>query len=375
MAKYRYFIGVRVASEILAAVPTPGSSDAHPGAGEAERRVALRWVVHATLAILGIGLVVLFLQKTEAAVAFRTLLSLSFGVIFLAVVLYTVAWSLRVWRLYLVCSAAEVPVSGRTAISTALGANALNLLAPARLGDVAAFLRLKQESGKGGAAAAAVVQWRLMDLVGILAFGLAAGFVVLAFAPAFALGGSLVWIMLGGGVALGVLGAAAYWARRRSATEPAGTESFLTRTRSRLALKLFGPFADTGEEFSRAAVPLFRPRFVAASLLLALGAWVGDAAVAAVMLHAAWPHPEALFLVVVPVVAGNVAKMLPTTPGALGVFEAAFAASLLPFGVPLPAAVAAAVATHLLMNAYTLLAGAAGAWATARSVPRAFWRT
>lgn len=325
------------------------------------------------LFLLGVGLVALYVRQLDLGRALSALLGLSAGVLGLALVLYTIAWTLRVWRLHLLSRSAGIPATPGSSASTALGANALNLIAPARLGDVAAFVRLRGAAPSAGAAAAVLVHWRLTDLAGLLLLGLAGGAAVLLVGPPIALGGTLAWLLFGGVAALVVLAGGAVWAARRS--EAPGSPGLLARLRDRVATRILGERAEgMGEGFSRANVKLLAPALLVGSVLLAVLGWVGDAAVAGVLLAAAWPHPGAFLVAVVPVVVGNVAKMVPSTPGALGVFEAAFAAALIPFGVPLVEAVAVAVATHLLMNAYTLVVGVPGAWTTARAVPRTLWR-
>jgi hypothetical protein len=320
--------------------------------------------VHVGLLAAGVGFLALFIHRVDTHKVAESIRRLDATTLGVALAAYTAAWALRVWRLHMLARAIAIPLTTRAAASVALGANALNLVAPARLGDVAAFVQLRLASGRGAEAAAAVLSWRLADLGALLALGLVAGLPILLLVPLAHAETGLLWTM-GAGAGFLFLAALAAWLSRHKRSKA---------VLARLAQRLLGSRAPTGAAFGRATAALWSPRLLAAGLGLAMAAWIGDAVVAGAILEALWGGPNAYLIALIPLLLANAAKMLPTTPGSIGVFEAVFAATLLAYGVPAATAVAAAVATHLFMNLYTLAVGIPGAVAAGRSVSRSLSR-
>jgi uncharacterized protein (TIRG00374 family) len=326
-------------------------------ARDARLRRARRWLGHLALLLLAVALLLLAVQRIDPAAVARDLGKLDAGTIGLAFLAYLAAWSLRVWRLHLLARAVGTPLPLGQSVATTLGANALNIVAPARLGDLAAFLHLRRRSGKGPEAAATILTWRLSDLGALLAFALVAGVPLLLLFPIG--GSSLPWAMAAGAGFLLLAAVAIQLARHHKA------RALLER----LARRLLGSRAPLGAAFGQATARLWTPKVFAASLLLAAGGWAFDALLAGVILHALWPG-NAYALVVLPMVLANVAKTAPSTPGGVGVYEGIFWATLQQSGVDSATALTAALVTHLLMNAWTLLLGIPGMLAIGRSVDR-----
>ncbi|MES2154978.1 MAG: lysylphosphatidylglycerol synthase transmembrane domain-containing protein [bacterium] len=281
----------------------------------------------------------------------------------LAALAYTAAWTMRIARLHVLAKATGIPLGARDAAQTALGANALNIVAPARLGDVAAYVHLRSEGAAGPEAAAVMVTWRLGDLGALLVFALLAGPVVLLLVPVHSATTGLVAVMAGGAGFLAIGAAGIYLARHHK----------VRAVLDRIATRLLGSRAPTGAAFGRATAHLWTPRLFAASLALAIAAWIADALLAGVILDALWDGPNAYAVVIIPVILANAAKTLPTTPGSIGVFEVVFGVALNQYvGDPASAAVFgfAAVAVHLFVNVLTLGLGLPGAVAIGRSVSR-----
>jgi uncharacterized membrane protein YbhN (UPF0104 family) len=334
--------------------------------GEAPRpdrlRRARRGLTHLALLLAAVALLLLAAGKMDPAVLGRDLAKLDAGTIGLAFVAYLAAWSLRVWRLHLLARAAGTPLPWGQSTATTLGANALNIVAPARLGDVAAFLHLRCRSGQGPAAAATILTWRLSDLGALLAFALVAGIPMLLLVP-LPDGSGLLWAMAAGAAFLLLAALGAQAARHQR----------VRALLDRLARRLLGPRAPLGAAFGQATARLWAPKVFTAGLLLAAGGWACDALLAGTILHALWPG-NAYAVVVLPMILANVAKTLPSTPGGVGVYEAIYWATLQHYGIDSATAFTAALATHFLMNAWTLVLGIPGMVAIGRSVDRAMAR-
>ena len=317
-----------------------------------------RWVVHGILFAAGILLIVLAARRVDPAAIGRDLAKLDATAVALAFLAYVVAWALRVVRLQVLARAAQVPLELGAATATALGANALNIVAPARLGDVSAIVHLRALTGKGAESAATLLTWRLTDLGALLTVALLAGLPILALVP-LRDGTGLAWTMAGGVAFLGAALVAI-----RLARDPRSRAML-----DRLARRLLGAKAPTGSAFGHATALLVQPRIFSVGLVLAVGAWISDAVLAGILLHSLWPGNP--LIVLVPVVLANAAKILPTTPGGVGVYEVVFALALQQYGVDAATALTVGIVTHLLLNAWTLVLGLPGAIAIGRSVSRA----
>lgn len=94
-------------------------------------------------------------------------------------------------------------------------------------------------------------------------------------------------------------------------------------------------------------------------LVVGAAVWVVDAAVAVLVLSSLGVglDPGLVAVGFVAVSAGNVAKIVPVTPGGVGAYEAAFVAVVAVAGVGWGVAVAAAVLDHLVKNAVTVVGG------------------
>ncbi len=327
-----------------------------------------RGAVHGALFVVSLLLIWFALRKVDFAQVPTYLGRLDAITLTLALAAYVVAWGLRVARLHFLAHMVAIPIALPQAALTAFGANALNIVAPARLGDVAAFMHLRALYGRGAAAAAAIMTWRVGDLGALLVLGLLAGPAVLLLVPVGNASTGLLWLMAGGLVFLVLAGAAIYLAKHHQ----------FRALLDRITKRLLGTRAPTGADFGRATATLWTPRVFIVGLILASGAWLADVALAGIILDALWLEPlrggrNPYLLVLIPVILANAAKALPTTPGSIGVYEVVFAVALNQYvGDAASAAIFGftAVAVHLFVNALTLALGLPGAVAIGRSTSR-----
>jgi uncharacterized membrane protein YbhN (UPF0104 family) len=224
----------------------------------------------------------------------------------------------------------------RAVVSALLVGLFFNSVLPARAGEAARVVALNQSAGTSRAeAAATVVLERVMDVLALLVLL----FVALPWLP------HVSWVraagLLGLVLVLGVAGVIVVLARfgerpLRFVVRPLGLLPFVG------AERLDAAAANAGSGLAG----LRRPRIaleaaawtIAGWLLLALSAWLLTRAFVAV-------SPLAGVLVVV---ATNLAMILPASPGALGVFEAAALVALKAYRVPHSRALSYALVLHVL---------------------------
>lgn len=274
----------------------------------------------------------------------------------LAVVVYAASWPLRGMRYADVlertghrCGA--VAMTGAVFVS-----QTTNLAFPARAGDGArAYIIKKRNSVPYTAGAASLAAERVLDLLAVLALG-GIGFGMVLFGRGgleATRGSDTLFIATAVGVATVSAVVGAYLLR--------GTGSSLRERggdgRLNDVLRAVGGFiGDLGAVFDGGRGTV---RLLAASL----GVWLLDVATGVVLFYSLGVAFEGVIAVsLLAVSAGNLAKVVPATPGGIGLYEAGFAAVVVgATGVGWEVAVAVAVLDHALKNGVTVVGGVGSA--------------
>lgn len=327
-------------------------------------RVSL-WT-HLLLLVAGVGLLALFVYRADPAAVWDLARRFPLSALPWAGALYAIGWACRATRLLALSRAIGEPHPPARAASLAIGANCLNLLLPARLGDAALVTSLSR-THRWGASLLMVTHWRLFDVaaLGLLAAGLVAIHTTGA-------GTASAWSAVAGLTALFALVASLLlgWLVRRFNPWFVSASLWVAKRIGRDDAHV------RSESVGQKSVHLVRFPILFPGLLLACAAWLLDAFVANVFLAGVGVDVPFRTVLTATLVA-NLAKMLPTTPGGLGVFEGAFTAVLSNAGVAAAPAITAATLTHLFMNLFTVALGAPGAYRIAHdasSVGVAWWR-
>ncbi len=217
----------------------------------------------------------------------------------------------------------------------------LNMFAPARAGDALRATLLADHEGRSApalaGAAGAVLADKVADIVALVILCAAAGLLGMLWARA------RVILLIAAVVAAAALGAWLWLSR------PA-----------RAAGRAHAWLADTAHGLDA----LRDPGRAGLAVLLAIGAWVAEAAALVVIcaaLGSALTPAEAMLAMV----ALNVGIAVPVSFANLGTYEAAMAAGLVQAGVPLPVALAAAASHHGIELLAASLASATALAATA----------
>ncbi|MCB9792856.1 MAG: flippase-like domain-containing protein [Alphaproteobacteria bacterium] len=269
-----------------------------------------------------------------------TLAQASAGALALAALAYLPPWLLRGWRWQLLARdlGDEVPLGPATATATV--GNMLNLLLPAKAGDLlwanAAHVRWGVPYGR---AVVGVLAGRVLDLVVLTGLGALA---LVALPAGWArYGGALAVSALIGLLALGLGGVAALRWRlgRRALVGP------LARLRG-----LHDALVEPLDALTRSPGAALRHGGITALI------WANEAVVAwmvAGALGVELPLSGVLFGIMV----ANLSKILPLTPAAMGTYEAAGAMAMSVAGPAYSAAFAVALVEHLLKNGVNLALG------------------
>jgi uncharacterized protein (TIRG00374 family) len=258
-----------------------------------------------------------------------------------ALLCYGVVWIFRVGRLRLLLAARREDISGRRLFAVLIGGFGLNAFLPGKAGEIATIFFLRWQGVTGGLAAASVIQSRILDLLALLALMLTAGLPALHASPA-----PWRWPALAGLAALAITPMLVMTADRRQGLERLVARMY-QKPRLATAAKNLNKFLAAYRRICRDG------RLLVVTGLYSLIIWSGEGMVAwAIAQAASIPVPLAVCLLAVPL--ANLGKALPLTPGGVGVYEAVMAAVLHGAGVDWGAAVAVALADHMLKKACSI---------------------
>ncbi|AGN01786.1 hypothetical protein L593_09205 [Salinarchaeum sp. Harcht-Bsk1] len=332
----------------MQAQPAPEPEPSEPGSS---RR---RLPILGTIAVLVLGGLVAArtVDLGEAVDAIRAADPLLLAA---AILVYALSWPLRGRRYGDVLAPMDRRLRTGFLTSAVLLSQTANLAIPARGGDAVRAVVLKRRRAVAYATGvASLAVERAFDLLAIGALGgVALAWLVLAgdAAPVFDGLRSLdlpVALFSGAAAGIGLLLAAGAVLAYRSSS--AALDLLPDRLRDGVATAA-----------SNLAVLVRRPRALAAVGLGSVAIWALDA-VTAVLVLAAVANPDPLALLAVgtlAVCAGNLAKVLPLTQGGVGLYEGAFAATVVALSpIAGSLALAAALLDHALKNGVTLAGGA-----------------
>jgi uncharacterized protein (TIRG00374 family) len=322
-----------------------------------ETKSALRpWLRFGTLLAVVAAAVWLFFDGFDTSGFVSRLAGANLFYVAVAVFVYSVSWPLRGLR-YADVLARTGHVCGAVAMTGAVFVSqTTNLVFPARAGDGARAYIVKKRNGVPyTAGAASLTAERVLDLLAVLAVGgIGFGLVVVAsggFEPTQ--GHDAVVLAVAVGIATVVAAFGVYLTR--------GTGSGLRERdgdrRLDEVLRGIGEFiGDLGAVFGER-------RGVARLSATSFGIWLLDVATCVVLFYAlgvAFEGVVAVSLLAVSV--GNLAKVVPVTPGGIGLYEAGFAAVVVgATGVGWEIAVAVAVIDHAVKNGVTVVGGVVSA--------------
>lgn len=338
-----------------------------------ERR---RWLVVAgTVVVVGV-LAVAAARTVEVGAVVDALARADPQLLAAAVAVYAVSWPLRGRRYADVLAAMGRRIDLRFLTLSIFASQAANLVLPARAGDgVRAYVCNARRDVPYATGAASLTVERAFDLLALAAIGgVALAAVVgdggVSVAPVVdaassvgpATGSASVWTagLAGLGVLplVGTLALVGALALRR-------WDAPANRIVSDLARRLPAGLVDGSRSFGRdLAAVASAPRSLAAVGAASFGVWALDALTAVLVLAAVagTVDPSLLAVATLAVAAGNLAKVVPLTQGGLGLYEGAFAATVVALSpVAGAVALAAAVADHALKNLVTIAGGALAA--------------
>ena len=241
------------------------------------------------------------------------------------------AWGARSIRYKCILSRMGVSISGLFGMACIFISQTVNLVVPARLGDLIRVVLLKHDyDASVSQGLSSIVVERVFDIVSVALLGLCAVIFVIN-AP------SWVFVILVLPLCLGVL-------------------FFIVRYKTgniRSENKYFQYILKMLQEMRNASLT---PRSAIILGMTSVGIWILDTLICylvAIMFRQEIPF----FVVLLAVVAGNLVKAVPLTPGGVGTYEFALAVIFELVGTAPAVSTLIAVIDHLIKNGITLIGG------------------
>ena len=265
----------------------------------------------------------------------------------LSVIIYASSWIFRTLRLDLFTTHAGKNIKILDLFKLYIAGYALNVLLPAKLGDVATVGFLKMKGINIGRSTAIIIQTRILDVLALILLSLPA-FIAISYSD------SPHWLRSMILICLLVVAA------------PIG---IVTLDKHKKIISFFDKF---GERFSQRYIKLTmektkeayegyheivsNKKLLVASILLSVMIWLFDG-LTCYSVSVAVGAKISIFAVLLAVSFANVGKSAPATPGAVGIYEGLLSAVMVFFGVPFDIAIAIAILDHAIKNIFTLLLG------------------
>jgi uncharacterized protein (TIRG00374 family) len=307
-----------------------------------------RWL----LVVLGVAISGLFLyagfQGLNPAQLWATIQTVEVGWLLVAAAVYFVAAYIITWRWYYLLRPVQDVPPARLFPLVIIGYMGNNIY-PFRIGEVIrAYLLNRQEGTNIPATLTTILVERVFDGLTMLIFIFAALLFVEFDEP----------LVKDGVLILAVLFVAALLVFFALALRPAFTRRLVNAVVGRLAPAGLRPrLIDLADELLAGLEALRSARDLALTFVASIVSWTVEASTYWIVLHA-FPFDVSFFVVLLIVGLGNLATILPTTPGYVGTFHGIVALVLRAFSVGSTDAAAYAVVMHAVIWAPVTLAGA-----------------
>jgi hypothetical protein len=270
--------------------------------------------------------------------------------IFPITLIYSLSWVLRGKRWKTLLDSTNISITLKEAIYLSFIGNTINLVVPAKIGDFSKLAGLsKVGTDDIKKAAGTIVTDRYFDFIAIVSISL----ITLPFISVLP---KWVNILIAIGSIIGIISTSifVFLARNRKIGQ-----SLITIVPSRIHKFTIN--------FSEGVINIFNQPSSIILYFYSLLIWSIDNIVA-YLVFLSLNTDLLLHEVAIALMIANMTKVIPITPGGIGIFESSFASVLIIFGINADIALVGALLDHLIKNLITLIGGFFGAFIMGISV-------
>jgi hypothetical protein len=299
------------------------------------------------LIIIGIGILLALIYHAGFGRFIDIILQTSPYWIVTAVIVYAASWIFRTWRLERFTTNAGKNIKIFDLFKLYISGYALNVILPAKLGDAATVVYLKMKGINIGRSAAIILQTRILDVLALILLSIPA-FIVFFHKDAPGWIRTTIFICI---LVVAVPISIVFFDKNK----------LLSSLFEKLGAKISHKFlklavAKTKDAYEGYYEIILNKKLLAASVLLSLMIWLFEG-LTCYTVSIAVGAQISVIVVVLAVSIGNVGKIAPVTPGAIGIYESVLAAVLILFGISFDIAVVIAILDHAIKNLFTLAIG------------------
>lgn len=308
---------------------------------------AQMWAYSIVSFLIGFGILIALIQYAGFENFFETLSNTSSFWIIIAILVYSISWVFRVARLKKLTKHVGVDIKSWDLFKLHVSGFSLNVLLPARLGDIAMALYLKMRGIVIGKSIAIIFQTRILDVMTLAFFVIIPIFLFFKEGIPEWLEITILICILISVIPLFFL----FLDKKQRLTH------ILDKLESKVSLKIFKLIIlKTKDVYTGYHEILSNKNLFIISILLSLFIWFFDV-LTAYVISIGIGSPVAIFSILLAVSVANVAKSLPPIPGGIGIYEGTFALVLTLYGIPFNTAIVIAILDHGIKNLFTLVFG------------------
>lgn len=267
--------------------------------------------------------------------------------ILIAIIIYSISWIFRTYRLRLLTAKVGKKISLYELFKLHISGYALNILLPAKIGDAVTVGYLKLKGIAIGKSAAIVLQTRILDAFALALLSLPAIVKFLNTSAPSWIQNTIILCFIIVTIPLCIV----IFDDGRFISKTLDSTAGKTQNSS---LKLVvEKIQDAYEGYCEIMTDR---KLLLSTIVLSLAIWFIDCLTCYVV-SIAVDVKIPIIITLLAVSIGNMGKSVPATPGSIGIYESMLAATLIVLGVSVQNAIAVAILDHALKNIFTLLIG------------------
>lgn len=304
-------------------------------------------VIRAIALIAGIIIILLLVFYAGVDNFFDRLIQANIWWVIASAIIYFTSWIFRTDRLSRLVRHAGKHIDSLSLFKFYISGFALNVLLPAKLGDIATIGFLRMNGISIGKSTAIIVQTRILDVIALITISM----------PLIALltfGSTPAWLEISLMVSLFIV---IFPIGIVTLDKQKQCKRFIKQIGSLLANdiwhKIFDKIADTYEGYHDI---LSDRKLLVITLILSIIIWLIDGLTCYVVSISVGAN-VAIMTCIFAVIVANIGKSVPATPGSIGVYEVMLAAIMVLMGVSPEISIIIAIIDHLIKNLVTMIIG------------------
>ncbi|NQE45994.1 Glycosyltransferase AglD [ANME-1 cluster archaeon GoMg2] len=304
------------------------------------------WTYRIIASLVGIAILLSLVYYAGYEKFFTIIIQTSPYWIITSVIVYAMSWIFRVHRLERFTRDAGEKIGFFELFKLLISGYTLNILLPARLGDVATIFYLKMKKIAIGKSTAIIFQLRILDVMALLILSLPVFAFFFSDAPTWIRTTLLICIFI---IAIPICIVLFDKAKHFS--------DLLNRLGNKFNNKIFKIVSDKANDaYIHYHEIVLNKRLLFVSIFISITIWVFDI-LTCYTVSIAVASPVLITVALFGVCIANVAKSVPSIPGGIGIYEGALAGIFVLFGTPFDIAITIAILDHAIKNIFTLVFG------------------